>query len=121
MSMKPRIRPTSDSLARIPRVLRFAHYEWSSGASLKLLWGALSVGSCAHPRPRLHDLRHAFACRILTRWSKHPVALDQRILFLMHYLGHTHISHTYWYLSAIPELLSQAAVRFERHADRPSL
>jgi integrase len=74
----------------------------------------------AHPRPRLHDLRHTVACQILMRWSKHPVALDQRILFLMHYLGHTHISHTYWYLSAIPELLAQAAVRFECHVNRPN-
>jgi integrase len=69
-----------------------------------------------HPRPRLHDLRHAFACRILIRWSKHPVVLDQRVLWLMHYLGHTHISHTYWYLSAIPELLARAAVHFENYS-----
>jgi len=70
------------------------------------------------PRPRIHDLRHTYACRVLTRWSKHPVILDQRILWLMHYLGHTHISHTYWYLSAVPELLAQAAVHFEKHSKR---
>jgi integrase len=66
------------------------------------------------PRPRLHDLRHTYACRILIRWSKHPTGFDQRILWLMHYLGHTHISHTYWYLSAVPELLAEAAVHFEK-------
>jgi integrase len=69
-------------------------------------------------RPRLHDLRHTYACRILIRWSKHPVMLDQRILWLMHYLGHTHINHTYWYLSAVPELLSRAAVHFENYSKR---
>jgi integrase len=69
-------------------------------------------------RPRIHDLRHAYACRTLTRWSKRPVILDQRILWLMHYLGHTHISHTYWYLSAVPELLAHAAVHFERYSKR---
>jgi integrase len=69
-------------------------------------------------RPRIHDLRHTYACRILIRWSKHPVVLDQRVLWLMHYLGHTHISHTYWYLSAVPELLAQAAVHFEKHSKR---
>jgi integrase len=68
-------------------------------------------------RPRLHDLRHTFACRMLTRWSKRPVILDQRVLWLMHYLGHTHVNHTYWYLSAVPELLAQAAVHFERHSE----
>ena len=70
------------------------------------------------PRPRIHDLRHSYACRILIRWSKHPGILDQRVLWLMHYLGHTQISHTYWYLSAIPELLAQAAVHFEKRSQR---
>ena len=69
-----------------------------------------------HPRPRIHDLRHSYACRILIRWSKTPVSLDQRILWLMHYLGHTHINHTYWYLSAVPELLGQAAAHFEKYS-----
>jgi len=71
----------------------------------------------AYPWPRLHDLRHAFACRTLTRWSKRPVIMDQRMLLLMHYLGHTQIRHTYWYLSAIPELLARAAVHFESYAN----
>jgi integrase len=70
------------------------------------------------PRPRLHDLRHTYACRILIRWSKHPICFDQRILWLMHYLGHTHISHTYWYLSAVPELLAGAATHFEKYSKR---
>jgi len=73
-------------------------------------------GRGERPRPRLHDLRHTYACRILIRWSKHPAGLDQRILWLMHYLGHTHISHTYWYLSAVPELLAEAAAHFEKHS-----
>lgn len=68
------------------------------------------------PRPRIHDLRHSYACRILTGWSKKPVILDQRVLWLMHYLGHTHISHTYWYLSAVPELLANVAAHFEKHS-----
>jgi integrase len=70
------------------------------------------------PRPRLHDLRHTYACRILIRWNKHPAGFDQRILWLMHYLGHTHISHTYWYLSAVPELLAGAAAHFEKYSKR---
>jgi integrase len=73
------------------------------------------------PRPRIHDLRHTYACRILIRWSKHPVILDQRVLWLMHYLGHTHIGHTYWYLSAVPQLLAQAAAHFEKHSKRIGL
>jgi integrase len=77
-----------------------------------------SAGHRCGRGPRLQDLRHSYACRILIRWSKHPVILNQRVLWLMHYLGHTQISHTYWYLSAIPELLAQAAVHFEKHSKR---
>jgi len=31
-----------------------------------------------------------------------------------HYLGHTKIAHTYWYLSAVPELMALAGDKFER-------
>jgi hypothetical protein len=31
------------------------------------------------------------------------------------YLGHTDPRHTYWYLSAAPELLALAAERLENH------
>ena len=75
-------------------------------------------GRGERPRPRLHDLRHTYACRVLIQWNKHPVILDQRILWLMHYLGHAHISHTYWYLSAVPELLAGAAAHFEKYSKR---
>lgn len=75
-------------------------------------------GRGERPRPRIHDLRHSYACRILIRWSKTPASSDQRILWLMHYLGHTHVNHTYWYLSAVPELLAQAAAHFEKHSER---
>jgi hypothetical protein len=34
------------------------------------------------------------------------------------YLGHTHVSDTYWYLTAVPELMSLAMSLLER--DRPS-
>jgi hypothetical protein len=27
------------------------------------------------------------------------------------YLGHTHVNDTYWYISAVPELLSLATMR----------
>jgi hypothetical protein len=30
------------------------------------------------------------------------------------YLGHGHMSDTYWYLSAIPDLLKLAAARLDR-------
>jgi hypothetical protein len=32
------------------------------------------------------------------------------------YLGHAHVSDTYWYLTGVPELMAIAAERFERFA-----
>jgi len=36
------------------------------------------------------------------------------------YLGHTHVSDTYWYLSACPELMGQAVLRLEKRWERQS-
>jgi hypothetical protein len=36
------------------------------------------------------------------------------------YLGHAHVADTYWYLTAIPELLRLAATRLDRSKGCPS-
>jgi integrase len=78
---------------------------------------------CAHlpgPRrpdgraPRIHDIRHTFACRRLLHWYADGVDLDHAVVALSTYLGHAKVSDTYWYLTGIPELLDLAAGRFER-------
>jgi integrase len=66
--------------------------------------------------PRIHDLRHTFTVRCLIRWYEQGAEIDRKIAALSIYLGHTHVSSTYWYLSAVPELLALAAARFERGA-----
>jgi site-specific recombinase XerD len=68
----------------------------------------------AHAAPRLHDLRHSFAVRRLMQWYREGADLDERMLALSTYLGHTKITHTYWYLSAVPELMALAGEKFER-------
>jgi integrase len=62
---------------------------------------------------RLHDLRHTFACQVLLRWQRSKRGAGGRLLILSRYLGHTQVRHTYWYLSAIPELLRETARRFD--------
>jgi integrase len=66
--------------------------------------------------PRIHDLRHTFACRRLQQWYQQGVAVDQAIAALATYLGHTTIRDTYWYLTGVPELLELAAARFQHFA-----
>lgn len=64
--------------------------------------------------PRLHDFRHRFAVTTLLHWYRTGVDVEQRLPVLSTYLGHTHVTDTYWYLSAIPELLSLTKERLEK-------
>lgn len=63
------------------------------------------------PLPRLHDLRHAFAVDCLMRWYRQGEDAGSKLLALTAYLGHRNIRHTYWYLSAVPELLALGSAR----------
>lgn len=65
--------------------------------------------------PRLHDLRHLFASKTLLRWYRAGEDAERRLPILSAYLGHVHCSDTYWYLSALPELMHEAMSRLERH------
>jgi len=69
-------------------------------------------------RPRIHDLRHTFTVRRLLRWYEDGADLDRNILALATYLGHAKVTDTYWYLSAVPELMAIPSRRFERFAQR---
>jgi integrase len=73
-------------------------------------------GGAARGRPRIHDLRHTFACKRLLRWYQRGVDVDHAIASLATYLGHVGVAETYWYLTGIPELMEVATARFERFA-----
>jgi integrase len=75
------------------------------------------TGRGAHGAPRIHDLRHSFAVRRLLSWHQQGVDLDQRMLALSTYLGHVKVSSTYWYFTAVPQLMAIVGRRFERFAD----
>ena len=69
------------------------------------------------PRPRIHDLRHTFACQRLLSWYRQGQDVHHLIAALSTYLGHGKVSDTYWYLTSTPELLAIAGVRFEQFAE----
>ena len=71
----------------------------------------------AHAAPRLHDLRHTFAVRRMLLWYADGTDIDRMMLALSTYLGHTKIVYTYWYLTAVPELMALAGGKFERFAN----
>jgi integrase/recombinase XerD len=64
--------------------------------------------------PRLHDLRHGFASKTLLRWYRAGEDAERRLPILSAYLGHVHWSDTFWYLSALPELMHEAMSRLEQ-------
>ena len=75
------------------------------------------VNRGAHAAPRLHDLRHTFAVRRMMLWHADGTDIDQMMLALSTYMGHAEIFYTYWYLTAVPELMALAGGKFERFAN----
>jgi len=64
--------------------------------------------------PRLHDFRHRFAVLTLLNWYRSGKDAERLLPILSTYLGHVHVSDTYWYLQSWPELMREAMARLER-------
>jgi integrase/recombinase XerD len=62
-------------------------------------------------RPRIHDLRHSLAVTTLLDWYRSGEDVDAQMPALQGYLGHVSPEGTYWYISAVPELMQLAAAR----------
>ena len=69
----------------------------------------------AHSTPRVHDIRHSFIVRRMLAWHADGIDIDQAMLALSTYVGHAMVTNTYWYLTAVPELMALAAAKFESH------
>jgi integrase len=72
------------------------------------LRGGPGLGGC-----RIQDLRHTFAVRSLEQCAGDRKAVARHMVALSTYLGHAHVSDTYWYLQATPKLLSDVAAAAE--------
>jgi integrase len=66
------------------------------------------LGGC-----RIQDLRHTFAVRSLEQCAGDRKAVARHMAALSTYLGHAHVSDTYWYLQATPKLLYDVATAAE--------
>ncbi len=71
-------------------------------------------GASASRGPRLHDFRHRFAVQTLVRWYRQNQDPKRLLPVLATYLGHGHVTDTYWYLTNTPELLAAAGQRLEK-------
>ena len=66
--------------------------------------------------PFLHSFRHSFAVHRLAAWYREGADVQRLLPVLSTYLGHVDPSGTQVYLPMTPELLQQAALRFEHYA-----
>lgn len=68
-------------------------------------------------RPGVHHLRHSFVVNTFIDWQRDGADIAALLPVLSTYLGHVSPASTYWYLSAVPELVQLAAAgldhRFE--------
>lgn len=67
--------------------------------------------------PRLHDLRHSWAVRTIISWYRDGLDVEQRLPLLSTWLGHASPRDSYWYLTAVPELLELVAERIDAAAE----
>jgi integrase len=84
-------------------------YNTARAIFLQLLERTGLKGAHSGRDPRIHDLRHTFAVRSLEQCPHDRAAVARHIVALSTYLGHAHVTDTYWYLQATPVLMSQIA------------
>jgi integrase len=73
----------------------------------------------ARPAPRLMDLRHTFATKLIAQWVRQKAPVAHRLLLLSRYLGHRHFISTWWYVSSDPTALRSAGEQFRRFHGEP--
>ena len=88
-------------------------YNTVRGVFLRLLNRSGLKGAHSGRDPRIHDLRHTFAVRSLEHCPHDHAAVARHTVALSIYLGHAHVTDTYWYLQAAPALMRQIAAAGE--------
>ncbi|MBL8217967.1 MAG: tyrosine-type recombinase/integrase [Bryobacterales bacterium] len=91
-------------------------YSTVGATFLKMVRGLGLHGPVRSFGPNLRCLRHTFAVRRLLHWYRQGMDVNELLPHLSVYLGHAKPQNTYWYLTATPELLREAASRFESFA-----
>lgn len=68
----------------------------------------------ARPVVRFGDLRHTFATRLISAWSRRAKPVPHYLLLLSRYMGHKSFNATWWYVSPDASSLQGAAQLFQR-------
>ncbi|MFQ5917432.1 MAG: tyrosine-type recombinase/integrase [Candidatus Binatia bacterium] len=91
------------------------HHQHIYDSFRKILRQCGLRGGKGSPGPRIHDLRHSFACHRLLLWYRQGQDVNALLPALATYLGHIKVTSTQVYLRATAELLEQANKRFHHN------
>jgi integrase len=94
------------------------HYQGVNSTFRQLRRAAGLERPAGQPQPRIHDIRHTFAIRALESCPDGRDRIAQHMLALTTYLGHSHVSDTYWYLQATPKLMRDIADACEAYFEK---
>jgi integrase len=110
---------TRDRLCPTPRVDRFfvsvtgrALRRGEADQVFRVITGLMGIRTDT-VHPRIHGLRHSFAVHTFIDWHRQGADISALLPVLSTYLGHVEPKNTYWYLSAVPELMQLVAARLE--------
>ncbi len=101
--------PTSDDHVFVSPWGRALKWQYVSNKFRQVVKQAGLEASPGQPRPQLHSFRHTFAVRALLACPDGRDRIGQHMLALSTYLGHARVADTYWYLQAVPELMTDIA------------
>lgn len=80
----------------------------------RLLWDCRIPHGGRGKGPRVHDIRHSFACHRLERWYREGADLNAKLPVLATYLGHRSIAATQRYLQLTAALFPDLSERLEQ-------
>ena len=92
-------------------LMYLALHNWFARLCQRLAIAPTATGR----NPCLMSFRHTFAVTCMRRWYQQGLDVPAWLPHLSVYLGHVHPQESYWYLTAVPELLSAAAQRFQTY------
>jgi site-specific recombinase XerD len=87
-----------------------------TGAERRFRRLCLHVGLASKPPPRLHDLRHNYACRRIALWRQAREDVDALLPVLANAMGHVDFFSTQVYLHIDADGLQQASAKFHAHS-----
>jgi integrase/recombinase XerD len=111
--LESRRRIAADSDYLFPSVQHRALCPGTVNYTFGCLLRRANIAPSRKRQPRIHDLRHTFATRVLEQCGADRGEIARHFVALSTYLGHVNIQNTYWYLQATPEMMTDIATAAE--------